>query len=367
MARLGDNRYGKSRVRLSRITRRARPSRLQRVDGGGAAARRFRDQLHRSGQQQNSAHRHDEEHRLLHRARIQGGDHRRVRDGVGRLPAEQQSPGLKVSVEIAEKYWERLVVNGPADATTFKLGGPEMQTVLAARAKGGTWSVTSGIDGLTILKTTKSAFTGYIKDKLTTLKPATDRIFGTRATVTWDYSSPTPRLRRGPRENHRSAAEGVRCAPQHERAAHTLRHGQSRPCCGSGDCAHHARDAESASSAGRPQPVRPGQSQPHLRSHRRAAWVDRGHDRAIMLSQMRKIRRQVDVDFPAFKRNSISGQGGLASNARAPLSPCRAMQLGKDTARKNSRDAVDSRISRRDNHALALLRESQQQRAKMLR
>jgi len=27
---------------------------------------------------------------------------------------------------------------------------------------------------------------GYIKDKLTTLKPATDRIFGTRATVTWN-------------------------------------------------------------------------------------------------------------------------------------------------------------------------------------
>jgi len=42
-----------------------------------------------------------------------------------------------------------------------------------------------------ILKTTKSAFTGYIKDKLTTLKPATDRIFGTRATVTWDYEGAT--------------------------------------------------------------------------------------------------------------------------------------------------------------------------------
>ena len=43
------------------------------------------------------------------------------------------------------------------------------------------------MDGLTILKTTKSAFTGYIKDRLTTLKPATDRIFGTCARITWDY------------------------------------------------------------------------------------------------------------------------------------------------------------------------------------
>jgi urate oxidase len=99
----------------------------------------------------------------------------------------------KASVEIAEKNWERLVVDGSDEATTFKLGGPETQTVLVARAKDGTWSVTSGIDGLTILKTTKSAFTGYIQDKLTTLKPATDRIFGTRARATWEYSSPAPR------------------------------------------------------------------------------------------------------------------------------------------------------------------------------
>jgi urate oxidase len=67
-----------------------------------------------------------------------------------------------------------------------------LQTVFAARERNGAWSVTSGVDGLTILKTTKSAFTGYIKDKLTTLKPATDRIFGTCATVIWDHASAAP-------------------------------------------------------------------------------------------------------------------------------------------------------------------------------
>jgi urate oxidase len=48
------------------------------------------------------------------------------------------------------------------------------------------------VDGLVILKTTKSAFTGYIKDKLTTLKPATDRLFGTRATAKWEYTPGAP-------------------------------------------------------------------------------------------------------------------------------------------------------------------------------
>jgi urate oxidase len=84
-----------------------------------------------------------------------------------------------VKVEVEERAWERMVVDGAADPTTFKLGGPEVQTVRAVRDQGREWSITSGVDGLTILKTTKSAFTGYIKDKLTTLKPATDRIFGT--------------------------------------------------------------------------------------------------------------------------------------------------------------------------------------------
>jgi urate oxidase len=94
-------------------------------------------------------------------------------------------------VEIEEKAWERMVVDGAPEATTFKLGGPEVRTVRAVRDQGREWSVRSGIDGLVILKTTKSAFTGYIKDKLTTLKPATDRIFGTRATAAWDYATPT--------------------------------------------------------------------------------------------------------------------------------------------------------------------------------
>jgi urate oxidase len=95
-------------------------------------------------------------------------------------------------VEIEEKGWERLAVDGAQEETTFKLGGPELHTVRAVRDQGREWSIRSGVDGLVILKTTKSAFTGYIKDKLTTLKPATDRIFGTSATVTWDYGAGSP-------------------------------------------------------------------------------------------------------------------------------------------------------------------------------
>ena len=124
-------------------------------------------------------------------------------------------------VEVEEKAWERLVVDGSPDATTFKLGGPELQTVRAVRDQGRKWSITSGVDGLVILKTTKSAFTGYIKDKLTTLKPATDRIFGTRATVTWDYAA---RLRHLPTRGRRIMAALLREFAAHHSMSvqHTL-------------------------------------------------------------------------------------------------------------------------------------------------
>ena len=94
----------------------------------------------------------------------------------------------KAVAEIEEKSWERVPIDGAPHATTYRLAGPELQTAEAVLERGGSMKITSGIDGLVILKSTNSAFTGYIKDKLTTLPESTDRIFGTRATAAWDYA-----------------------------------------------------------------------------------------------------------------------------------------------------------------------------------
>ena len=187
MARLGANRYGKSRVRLSRITR--HPDRYDfnewnvRVLLGGDFDASFTDA---------------DNSRILPTDTMKNTVYSIARSSSAATIEEfamelgdyllHHNPQVsETSVEIEEKAWERLVVDDTLDATTFKLGGPELQTAYANRKREGEWQLTSGIDGLTILKTTKSAFTGYIKDRLTTLKPATDRIFGTRATIRWDY------------------------------------------------------------------------------------------------------------------------------------------------------------------------------------
>jgi urate oxidase len=93
----------------------------------------------------------------------------------------------KVNADIEEKSWKQVLVDGVPHATTYNLTSPELQTTEVARERDGKLKISSGIDGLVILKTTNSAFTGYIKDKLTTLPESTDRIFATRATVTWEY------------------------------------------------------------------------------------------------------------------------------------------------------------------------------------
>jgi urate oxidase len=189
MARLGANRYGKARVRLSRITRSA-----DRHDFN-----EWTVQVLLHGDFETSFTEADNS-KILPTDTMKNTVYSIARGSsaatieefameLGNYLLSNNPQVSKASIEIEEMCWERLVTGGNPESATFKMGGPELQTVHAERDCEGGWVITSGVDGLTILKTTNSAFTGYIKDRLTTLKPATDRIFGTRATIRWDYVS----------------------------------------------------------------------------------------------------------------------------------------------------------------------------------
>jgi len=192
MARLGENRYGKSRVRLSRITRYADRHEFNEwtvhvgLEGDFEASFTAADnsRILPTDTMKNTVYFVARRSKALtiEAFAMELGDHL--------LANNAQVSGACVEVE--EKSWQHMIVEGAPDATAFKLGGPEVQTVRAVRDQGREWSVKSGVDGLVILKTAKSAFTGFIVDELTTLKPAADRIFGTRATAKWDYASPEP-------------------------------------------------------------------------------------------------------------------------------------------------------------------------------
>jgi urate oxidase len=192
MPTLGENRYGKSRVRLSRITRHEDRHEFNewtvRVLLHGDFEASFTEA-------DNSSILPTDTMKNTVYSVARGSKASTIEEfavELGDYLLNNNPQVSKVSVEIEEKAWERLIVDGAVEPTTFKLGGPELHTVHATREMGGVWAISPGVDGLVILKTTKSAFTGYIKDKLTTLKPATDRIFGTRATVKWEYAASAP-------------------------------------------------------------------------------------------------------------------------------------------------------------------------------
>src|SRR6266567_5012235 len=192
MARLGENQYGKSRVRLSRITRNGDRHDFQEWNVRVLLQGDFEDSFTKAD---NSG--------VLPTDTMKNTVYSLARDSraatieefaieLGDYLLENNPQVSSVTVEISERAWEPMIVDGKPESKTFKLEGPELQTVQAERTRGDAWSVTSGIDGLTILKTTNSGFEGFVRDKLTTLKPVSDRIFGTSATATWQFTSPKP-------------------------------------------------------------------------------------------------------------------------------------------------------------------------------
>ena len=77
-------------------------------------------------------------------------------------------------------------IDGFSDAFTHASDKYDTATVTLMR--GGVPRVSSGFEKLWLLKTAKSAFAGYMKDRLTTLKETHDRLFGTLATAEWRYT-----------------------------------------------------------------------------------------------------------------------------------------------------------------------------------
>jgi len=92
----------------------------------------------------------------------------------------------QVSVRLREHLWERILVGGKRHPHAFRASGDECFTsvVRSDRTK---LRITSGIDGLAVLKTSGSEFRNFLKDRYTTLEDTKDRILATTVTADWNY------------------------------------------------------------------------------------------------------------------------------------------------------------------------------------
>lgn len=89
-------------------------------------------------------------------------------------------------IEIAEHLWTRIPVEDRPHASSFLRSGSEKRIAIISGAREGI-AIESGIAGMVILKTAGSAFEGFIKDRYTTLKETSDRILGTAVRAVWLY------------------------------------------------------------------------------------------------------------------------------------------------------------------------------------
>lgn len=96
----------------------------------------------------------------------------------------------EAGVAIHATLWKHIAAGGQEHPTAFVQEAPMIETVTVTYPRGKTVAVKSGFGELALLKTAKSAFAGYIKDRLTTLKETHDRLLGTLATAEWSYVAP---------------------------------------------------------------------------------------------------------------------------------------------------------------------------------
>ena len=92
----------------------------------------------------------------------------------------------EAEIQILERRWERLAVDGEPHPHSFKAGseGRMFAQITCDRT---TKTVRSGIRDLVILKSTGSGFENYPKDEFTTLPETADRILATSFSSTWTF------------------------------------------------------------------------------------------------------------------------------------------------------------------------------------
>ena len=96
----------------------------------------------------------------------------------------------RARISAFEHRWDRLAVDGRPHPHAFAQPGGEQWTTVVTRDAHGA-DVVSGLTNLVVMKTTDSAFAGFPRDGLTTLPEAGDRILATSITASWRYRAPT--------------------------------------------------------------------------------------------------------------------------------------------------------------------------------
>jgi urate oxidase len=184
--RLGQNNYGKSRVRLLRVARQEGRHEIAEL----TLAIRFEgdfETAHTKGDNRSILPTDTMKNTVYVLARQHPID--TVEDFSLRLVDHflSRNPQVRrVRIETAEEPWARICRGGKPHASAFASSGAERRTAILDGTREST-TIRAGLENLVVLKTTKSAFVGFLRDSYTTLKEDRNRILSTTIRATWLY------------------------------------------------------------------------------------------------------------------------------------------------------------------------------------
>jgi urate oxidase len=185
MIELGPNRYGKSAIRVVRVDRTARPNRVWDLTVDVALEGDF-DAAHVDGDNalviptdtmKNTVYGLAPDH-------LTGSI-----EAFGLALARHFRAFPQVSaarIAIRQHAWAPIELGaGPAVDALQRVGPADRAALVTARQTGE--SVEAGVIDLRVMKTTRSTFVGFPRDRYTTLPEATDRMMATAVEAAWRY------------------------------------------------------------------------------------------------------------------------------------------------------------------------------------
>ena len=183
---LGDNRYGKSRIRV--VTVRRGPERHDFRDLTVAVAL--------EGQFE-AVHTHGDNTGVIATDTMKNTVYAFARD---RLTGSPEAFGLELArhfaaydivaratIELVEHQWRRIRAGDAESPDSFLRLGQHSRLATITADREGAAEVVAGIDDLIVMKTTKSAFAAFDRDRYTTLPEVDDRLMATKIRATWGY------------------------------------------------------------------------------------------------------------------------------------------------------------------------------------
>jgi urate oxidase len=187
MAHLAENHYGKSRVRLMKVTRNGGQHEVREWNVGVYLQGDF--ELCFAGDNTGIMATDTMKNTVYSVARESAATTPEgYAQDLARLLSQRNPQAKHVRITVEEKMWIRIKAGGEKHGSAFLQRGPDLATTSLELIPGSAPAISSGVKGLVILKTSKSAFKGFKRDAWTTLPETGDRLFGTEATIVWVYS-----------------------------------------------------------------------------------------------------------------------------------------------------------------------------------